>query len=156
MHEKYNIIFSSSLLPCVHFCNGKSLFWLETLIPLRDNKYIIGVFKDVYLFYEIRWYFKVLERFGKIQGVFMGFLEVWEPCTKLFSWKDHMNILINYSRWIISLTMFPLCNIPQFLSVCSGSSSVVEQLDSRSKGPRFDLRFLQTTQVPSLIPKLLH
>ena len=52
----------------------------------KGTNYIInlcqipGVFKNVYIFYEIPGYLKVLERICKIQGVFRDFLEVWEPC----------------------------------------------------------------------------
>ena len=61
------------------------------MITVREKNEIIinlcqiqGVFKDGHLFYEIPGYFKVLERMCKIEGVFMGFFEVWEPCA----WPD--------------------------------------------------------------------
>ena len=82
MHEKYNIIFFSSHLPhCVQFSPWKKFVLSGGLDHNKGkNKIIInhcqiqGVFKDVY---EILQHLKVLERIFKIQGVSMGFLEVW-------------------------------------------------------------------------------
>ena len=39
----------------------------------------------MYVFYEIPGYFKVLESTCKLEGVFTGFLEVWEHCYHMTS-----------------------------------------------------------------------
>ena len=66
----------------MHFSQWKQFVLSGGLDHNKGKKNLcqIPVFKDVYAFYGIPACCKVLEKICNIQGVLMGFLEVWEPC----------------------------------------------------------------------------